>query len=223
MWDVTVNETNWTEAENFHCPKCNAYLTYTACHKIRAFDGFTQFDPVRISVELGGSRLERRPLPDDLRRIAEATERPIAYWYPDNLVQDGEKLSEPRNAHGLERVSQFYTTRNLHALASIWHEIRTSHDHKLRAVFTATLRRVTKMNRYMAKHKLNRSRELVGPLDKTAHIPAIYFEANPLLYFQAKAEEYARLSLPAGSLARFDPICNRSPQCSESKHGLYLC
>jgi DNA modification methylase len=202
IWDVTVDEVHWTEADDFRCPECKAILTYPECHKANNGHGFTRFDLVRVVIVQGRKYLERRPTPDDLERIRQAETLPIAYWYPDNEVGDGEKLSEPKNAHGLSRMSQFFTVRTLHVLSQIWYEIHSNKNRKLKGVFTATLRRVTKMNRYMAKHKLNRSRELVGPLDKTAHIPSIFFEANPLLYFTAKATEYARLKLPSGELVR---------------------
>jgi DNA modification methylase len=199
IWDVTVDEGNWTEVDNFACPSCEAALTYPSCKKIIGEGDFTRFVPVRLSISLPKrKRLERRPTDDDLNRIRTSEQLSIAHWFPQTPVLDGEKLSEPKNAHGLRDVSQFYTKRNLHILAHLWHEIGLVNNPKLKAVYTATLRRMTKMNRYMAKHKLNRSRELVGPLDKTVHIPSIYFEANPLQYFLQKAEEYARLKLPTG-------------------------
>ena len=199
IWDVTVDENNWTESDTFKCPKCKAELDYPRCHKIPGEDGFTRFSPVKLSIVRGNKRIERRPTQSDIEKISVADSLEIAYWYPDYLVMDGEKLSEPKNAHGLTKVSQFYTRRTLHILSNLWDKVTSSGNPKLQAAFTATLRRVTRMNRYMAKHKLNRSRELVGPLDKTAHIPSIYFEANPLLYFKEKAAEYSRLQLPKGT------------------------
>jgi adenine-specific DNA methylase len=199
LWDVSVDEVEWDEIEEFTCPKCQAELTYTDCNKVREENGFTEFEPVRVSIVQGRKRVERRPNASDLKRIAQAQVMTPAYWYPDYSVADGDKLSEPKQAHGLTRVSQFFTKRNLLILSHLWAEVVKNDNIMLRAAFTASLRRLTRFNRYMAKHKLNRSRELVGPLAKTVHIPAIFFEANPLIYFKKKAREYSRLKLPDGT------------------------
>ncbi|MBN1316415.1 MAG: hypothetical protein JXA42_13150, partial [Anaerolineales bacterium] len=111
IWDVTVDTEHWTETDEFKCPKCGADLTYPGCNKIVDAQGVTIFDPVRVSIMHGRRRYERSPNPNDLDRIAQASRVSIAHWYPDYPVEDGLKLSEPKNAHGLTRMSQFYTRR----------------------------------------------------------------------------------------------------------------
>jgi len=66
-------------------------------------------------------------------------------------LPEGVNLNQPRK-HGLLRIDQFYTERNLTALSHLWREIHKIEDAQLASivafVFTSLYQRVTKLSEF---------------------------------------------------------------------------
>lgn len=123
-----------------------------------------------------------------------------AKWYPDNKLQyaDGTSFLKKRDA---ERMSDFFTKRNLVALASIWNRIQTlnvSRDVKdcLRLTFMATLVRSSKM-----------CRSTGGPWPVNSYwVPRTYKVRNPYVVFNEVTTQFCTMlskqkGASAGSLS----------------------
>jgi hypothetical protein len=114
----------------------------------------------------------------------------IPYVYPDVLIDPTSEMYI-RCALHLQRiraVADFYTRRNLRALAKIWSEIVSVHDVRVRAAlafaFTNTAWHATKMRRFNARGGQR-------PLTGTLYVPQLSVEANPLPILEHKARTLA--------------------------------
>ncbi|MGC8844045.1 MAG: DNA methyltransferase, partial [bacterium] len=80
----------------------------------------------------------------DLEKLREIEEREIPYWYPRNEFRG----QEPRRnyARGIYRVDQFFTKRNLWALARLWKEAEEKGEF-LKFLLSAVMFSASKANR----------------------------------------------------------------------------
>ena len=66
-------------------------------------------------------RAEHRTTPAELDKIQEIEMKTIPYWYPtDPFGPDREMWRGGHRDAGITRVCDFYTKRNLWALAALW-------------------------------------------------------------------------------------------------------
>src|SRR5215813_707452 len=85
--------------------------------------------PVVTNYECHGScKPKRRSHPtteEEKRRIAEIEAKEIPYWYPTNPFSDVREMHIRSALHlrNITRVCDFYTKRNLWALAAVWGKI----------------------------------------------------------------------------------------------------
>jgi len=163
---------------------------------------------VRISWEMaeletrcggcGRRRIEARPSDVAHVRRIERAGVPEGYWHPDDRITWGDMWR--RGYHeGVERHSDFYTTRNLRMLAAIHQAISAERDARVRDalmfVFTNLVWHGSKMRRFNA---FGGARPMNGAL----YLPAVFEEANLLTLWRHKARMVAR---HYQEIARFDP------------------
>ncbi|MFH1742065.1 MAG: DNA methyltransferase [bacterium] len=164
----------------FECPSCRATLKKS--HLKRTFA-----EPVQIAYMCCGSRQKEtvRPLSrDDLAQIlALEMAPPVAEGFvPTATLPDGVNLRQPKY-HGLDRISRFYTPRNLAALSHLWKTIHHIDDADLAShlafVFTSLYQRVTRLSEF----------RFWGGSGNTArfNVPFIFNEANVFITFARKA------------------------------------
>jgi len=130
LWDSGFDpETGRMSGDKIVCPHCDEWFPRRGAHVIESA-------PVEASVTCLGEcgRMERPPLHSDAARSAAIAESPIADWFPDALVEpDREMFIRSALAlHGVFRITDFYTPRNLRALARLWAEIKVWPDHRVR-------------------------------------------------------------------------------------------
>lgn len=110
-----------------------------------------------------------------------------AYWYPEDRLnyEDGTRFLKRRDVHS---VSELFTSRNLAALSSIWHDIQklrveSSVKHCLQLAFMATLIRSSKM-----------CRDEGGTWPVNSYwIPRTYLVRNPYIVFKNAVDRIARM------------------------------
>lgn len=156
--------------------------------------GQKQQVPVRISYRIGNKRFLKEPDDGDKDVLATLDTSFIAHWYPaDAFMFIGNQWGDQwRGYHvGIETVADFYMKRNLMVLAAVFEGISTVTDPALRRkllyVFTATLPRVNRLNRYMPEHNRH-----VGPLSGTLYVSKLPVEINVLENFADKLREISR-------------------------------
>jgi DNA modification methylase len=131
----------------------------------------------------------------DLAKISEIEAKPIPYWYPTNRMMNVPEGQQRwallwRPYHGdIERVSDFFTKRNLWAVAAYFdgvsQVIASYHVHAvLKGLITAIIYGLTKMNRHRP--------DVSFPLNysaNTLYVPPISSEQEPWHHIENKLEK----------------------------------
>lgn len=184
-WDVVHKHGETIDSQSVPCPDCGE----TSRKQDLLWLGEV---PVVSTVSRAGSRLleHRVPSGDELALIAEAQNNPIPYWVP--LVSFDENREMWRASHrtmGVASVAEFYSRRNLHALAAIRHSILKETDERLKSAllfaFTAMVNRASKRYQWNAKRPTN-------VMTGTLYISSIRYEWNVWSLFSRKLRDVIR-------------------------------
>jgi hypothetical protein len=168
------------------CPHCDVEFPRRGAHVIESA-------PVSASVTCLADcgRMERPALHSDAARSAAIAETPIGDWYPDALMDPAREMfiRSALALHRVTRIADFYTPRNLRALARLWAEIHQWPDHRIRQAltfaFTNTAWHGTRMRRYNARGGQR-------PLTGTLYIPQMSIEVNVASVFRNKVKQLER-------------------------------
>ncbi len=198
IWDIEGSKSVGGLKEKVACPHCGSMtskqqmtaLTETYFDReLNRINERIKSEPV-LKVISKSNRSTKLPVDDDdlltLRRIEDQA---IPYQVPtaQMLFKDGCWGDQWRSSYhlGVTHTHHFYTKRNLWILCAIWHRIERTSDQALKRLlqfwFTASLSRVTRLNRYMAQHDRH-----VGPLAGTLFIGPIQAEISPFYFFREK-------------------------------------
>ena len=195
MWDV-VDRTSGRVGTKLACPACRRQ---TPRRQLRVVANV----PAMLNYQVRGgnarARVERSPTKADLAFITSFGREQIHAWYP-KVALDPNREMYIRCAlrlHGIEAVADFYTPRNLLALARLWEEIGAVRDVRVRQAltfaFTNTAWHGTKMRRFNARGGQR-------PLTGTLYVPQLSVEVNVLEVMNHKVQQlgtYYRALRPA--------------------------
>lgn len=181
IWDAIDRRTG-RMPEQLRCPHCHRA---SPKHSLRYGDT----RPVLISYEdRQGQRLEREPTPEDIALIQRFSRESISDWYPRVLVDRSREMFIRSALHlqGIKTVADFYTPRNLRALALLWRRVQDVEDERIRAAlafaFTNTAWHGTRMRRFNARGGQR-------PLTGTLYIPQLSSEVNVLEVMRNKIRQ----------------------------------
>ena len=144
-----------------------------------------------MSVTDSLGRYEREPTPDDLERILAVSEEPLEDWVPRVALGPDREMYVRCALHlqGVSEVADFWTARNLRAVARMWAVINEERDTRIRQAlafaFTNTAWHGTKMRRYNARGGQR-------PLTGTLYIPS-FDRGQPCWRFRQQAAPVAPL------------------------------
>ncbi|HZR00547.1 MAG TPA: DNA methyltransferase [Chloroflexota bacterium] len=183
-WDVAVDHTTGAVQDAFACPTCANVVTKLGLQILRS-------EPVLVNVDAPNGRTERAPTDVEVAHITGLAAEPIEDWYPDIPFSTDREMYIRCALHlqGIHRIEDFYTRRNLRALARIWRDVQGVADRRVRRAlqfaFTNTAWHGTRMRRFNAfgGHR---------PLTGTLYIPQISSEANVLEVMRHKVRQLAR-------------------------------
>ncbi len=209
-WDTAVELFNCVVHDVFECPSCKVSLCkepkFQKKNSANLVERATEtwYDPVLgetiirqkrkpslISYDVSGTRYEKWPDDKDLARIEESENlKPLVQATP--MMFKGERWGDTWRAGvhtGITHWHHFFTNRSLHVLG----ELLWISDNYRSMWFGVTIgaMRLSRLNRYMPKHRDNRSREVVGPLSGTLYVPSICIEVNPIPYLKKKRKALA--------------------------------
>lgn len=181
LWRVARDPQDNDLASEFSCPDCGAAWTKRQLalssslpvHTSYSFQGLT-----------GERRIERAVTKKETENQETIDRTAIPSWFPDDPIDIGrEMMRHGLLKRGLRRASEFYTTRNLRALARLWHEISLCQSERtrefLRFCFTSILSYVSKKQSYGGGG---------GGLTSTLYIAAFQMEKNVWEVFARKVE-----------------------------------
>lgn len=187
LWDVGFDHRMGVmSGTKLHCPYCETNFPRLGA---RVLDSA----PVWASVtcKAGCGRMERMPLYEDVALAAAIALSPIHDWYPHVLLSRDREMyiRSALERHSVSSVADFYTARNLRALARLWACIQAWPDLRVRQAlslaFTNTAWHGTRMRRYNARGGQR-------PLTGTLYIPQMSVEVNVAGVFQNKINQLAR-------------------------------
>jgi DNA modification methylase len=175
LWDVAVDKESGKVRDIFECPICGETWRKTELILLRSVPVITNYqytDP-----DTGKKRRsEHRATNFEFERLKEIQTKEIPYWYPTTPFESYREMW--RGVHrdsGVERACDFYTKRNLWALAKLWEETNYIRDQDIknavRFAITGTMQAGSKMNR----HKPNFTASI---LMGTLYIGSFIEEAN---------------------------------------------
>jgi DNA methylase len=187
LWDAGFDrESGVMDAAGITCPSCKSSFPRRGARVVESA-------PVWASVSClaGCGRVERPALFDDMFRVSQIADSPISDWYPNDPI-DRNREMYIRSAlalHGVERLADFYTPRNLRALARMWGTIQAWPDTRMRQAltfaFTNTAWHGTRMRRFNARGGQR-------PLTGTLYIPQMSVEVNVGAVFRKKIQQLVR-------------------------------
>ena len=183
-WNAARN-TDGRLVNEFSCLECGEQVSKARCRWIGEV-------PVEVNLSVDGQRrrLVRKPNDSDLSLIADANEKPIPYWLPQvPFGRDREMWRASHEVMGIQRVSDFFSKRNLHALAALRHAILGVDDRRVRETllfaFTAIVNRASRRYQWNAKRPTN-------VMSGTLYVSSLRYEWNVWRLFERKTRTILR-------------------------------
>ena len=184
LWEA-IDRRSGRLGASIACPDCGRELRRSSLENLGS-------EPAWIAYATAdGKRFEKAPDAADKRLACELRKDRIAAWYPTTpLTADREMYIRcALQRQGIHSVADFYTARNLEALALIWDAVKTVPDHRIRRAlafaFTNTAWHGTRMRRFNARGGQR-------PLTGTLYIPQLSSEANVLEVMRNKIRQLQR-------------------------------
>ncbi|MDI9558243.1 MAG: DNA methyltransferase [Pseudomonadota bacterium] len=204
LWDVAVDTKSGQVKDTFTCPQCGETWKKTELNLVRSIPVITNYiyiDPKKKKPR----RAEHRVTDFELQRLKEIEYQEIPYWYPTDAFDDTREMW--RGIHrdqGITRACDFYTKRNLWALARLWEETNSIEDERtakmVRFAITGTMQGASRMNR----HKPNFTASI---LMGTLYVGSFIEEANVLRLLSPRIEKTTQLAKTIPSEACTSVAC----------------
>ena len=182
-WDV-VQKTGGVDGNRIACIACG-------CWSRKADLGWIGEKPVVTHTSTGGNRIESHETSSgELALIEETSLAPIPYWFPHvPFGPEREMWRASHQAMGISNVSQFFTRRNLHALAALRDGIISVAEGRIREAllfaFTACVNRASRRYQWNAKRPTN-------VMTGTLYISSLRYEWNVWSLFRRKFADVVR-------------------------------
>jgi len=185
LWDVAVDHDSGKVKDKFPCPNCHEIWRKTELSLIRSIPVVTNY--VYTNPKTKKKRqAEHRVTEFELNRLKEIETKDIPYWYPTTPFEPTREMW--RGVHrdaGITRSCDFYTKRNLWALARLWKEIDNTSNNdvkeKLRFAFTGVAEGLSRRCRYRKNTSFP-----MPVLSGTMYIPSFMKECNVLTMYDNK-------------------------------------
>jgi len=184
LWEV-MDRTTGRLGTEISCPRCRRTLRRKDLTDLGSY-------PAWISYETSdGKRHEKAPDALDVECSTRRRREAIRAWYPDFPIERDREMYLRCALHlrKVNSVADFYTDRNLEALALIWQEVLSVPDERVRRAlafaFTNTAWHGTRMRRFNARGGQR-------PLTGTLYIPQLSIEVNVLEVMRNKIEQLQR-------------------------------
>ena len=181
LWQCAVDKSSGEVLDSFNCPHCRQSWkkVQLARHHSEPVETSYRFDGLKVvkrglaSATISRSRKVSRL---EISKIAEISQLAIPPSFKDSALDAGrEMMRHGLLKRGVEKMSDFYTHRNLYALALFWQEFLALKDEnvrrKLQFCFTSQVMRASRLRRMRP----------FGPgeqLSGTLYIAALTVETN---------------------------------------------
>lgn len=207
LWDTAVNKLDGEVAEFFDCtnPACRhnwRKINLKRCRFVPVVSkyGYVGIQQTKRGVEPANRRTERKVSAKELSRVSEITSKQCPYWVPDHPMdkQGPQYRRNALRARNIQDARDFYTSRNLWALALLWHHASKCESPRLSAQVRFC---VTAISLAMTRMYAYRPDRNGGILKGSLYIPSLTQEMNVSTAFWAKVPDAIAV---AQRRARFD-------------------
>jgi DNA modification methylase len=183
FWDSAVDKSTWQVNDDFCCSSCGAEVGKRGLDRawISHFDDVTgkvyklaKQVPVLIHYKLAGSSYTKKPDTDDLGIIDKINKTTNPYWYPNNKLPVGDKMSDPRGV-GIQNASDFYTKRALYNLSK-YSDLSRKSNLNTRLLINLTSSAVVLSRQYRFRSQGGHLGAGGGPMNGTLYVPSLLKE-----------------------------------------------
>jgi hypothetical protein len=221
LWNLCVDKDNKKLQDEVCCPICGRSFLTKEANKVHIteYDSFTDETvqivktvPVRIVYVNNGNRYERNLTEYDKQILERIENYKVDCFIPTHkYMGKGIEWGDTWRSgvhFGITHVHQFYTRRNLIALAKFYEKVSQSAiANKAKFIFTGMINRSTKMNRvHFNKYLKGGSDWDAGHLKGTMYIPSFPVESSVLAQISNKLARFIKAApmLPSS----YDSIVN---------------
>ena len=204
IWDIEGSQSVGGLKSTAECTGCGAEISKQSMTPLletvfdqelqRPLERYRQ-ELVLVVAEVGKGIEKRKPTTADVALAQRIENMSDGEPCPTQkmLFKDDDWGDQWRSTYhtGVTHSHHFYTKRNRLVLTAVWRAIEASpYKHLkplLRYWFTASLSRLTRLNRYMQQHNRH-----VGPLSGTLFIGPIQAEISPFYFLASKKKDVAK-------------------------------
>ena len=199
LWDVAVDHEAANVSEDFACRNCEQEWKKVQLKRSGTVPILTNYIFVGLRerrsgqnrrVELTTIQTERMTSATEIERIREIDAQTIQWFIPDKKVntKGPQYTRNALSARGITNLADFYSRRNLRALARLWQEASRSDEERPVLLFalTGTFGHIERMTRY--KFKKGGNSALTGQL----YFPSFPVEDNVLRQLESKVKQIDR-------------------------------
>ncbi len=202
FWEAAMDMKQKKVLDEFLCPKCNSLNSKSNSEKawITVFDQglnksirITKTIPIYLVYTYKGKRYEREIDLFDKEVLTKINEQNIPNWFPSYRMPLGDE-SRRNDRIGMTNIHQFYTKRNLFALATLNSKIEKSiMPVKLKFILTGMINRSTQMNRiHVNNFFYGGGGWNAGHLKGTLYIPSLPIETSILEQISDKIDSFKK-------------------------------
>lgn len=184
LWEAMDKEAGRL-GTTIECPRCHELIK-------RSTLGTLGSEPAWINYEnSAGKRFQKKPTKKDIKTALSFDRSDIKAWFPMTPLAANREMYIrcALQLQNIQSISDFYTSRNLHALALLWQEIMCVDDERIKRAlafaFTNTAWHGTRMRRFNARGGQR-------PLTGTLYIPQLSIEVNVLEVMENKIGQLQR-------------------------------
>ena len=192
LWEA-IDRENGRLGASILCPRCKKSVK-------RSMLGSLGSEPAWICYEdAAGKRFEKVPTAKDIKACLRFNKKNIEAWFPTTPIAADREMYIRCALHlqNINTVSDFYTARNLQALALLWQEIMGVGDDRIKRAlafaFTNTAWHGTRMRRFNARGGQR-------PLTGTLYVPQLSIEVNVIEVMANKIRQLEKYFTTLGNL-----------------------
>lgn len=159
LWETARNHETGEVADSFACPSCKVLWTKLQLTRVGARPVNTNYLTKRLHASTAGFkearfRGERRTTSREILRIEEIDRTPIPFWVPEDIMdpRGPQYRRSALNVRGIEKVVDFWTTRNRRAVSALWHHATNISDGRLQSavkfLLTSFVARVSRKSEF---------------------------------------------------------------------------
>jgi len=183
FWEAAVDKTTWQVNDNFSCSGCGAQLgkrnmdrSWVSHYDERSGDvsKLAKQIPVLIHYKISSGSFTKEPDENDIRIVEKIANSTIPYWYPTDNLPAGDKMSDPRGV-GIQKASEFYTSRALYNLAK-YSDLARASNLNSRLLVNLTSSAIVLSRQYRFRSQGGSLGAGGGPMNGTLYVPSLLKE-----------------------------------------------